>query len=182
MLTNFQVKIMYAHTQAFAPIRPNFGAFIPAPPVLNQSNYATAVELYNSYREIALALVDVRSPDINYKVYSNKIQTSTIGYGIHEKLIKNGRSIIDLSVGELDFPWTAADAIPGTTIEYTDLVILANMESDPIIAGRLRRLLAFVQALPPYTKLYHYVGVNGVRAITIKDPYNKVKFNMVISA
>lgn len=174
---------MYTHTSIQSPVQQyNFGSFAPQAPVLTQSNYATAVELYNTYREMALSLVDVSAPDINYKVYSNKTQTSTIGYGLHEKFVKNGRSIVDLSVGELDFPWTAADAIAGTAINFTTLTMLANVEHDPIVAGRLRRLVGFVQTLPPYTALYHYVGANGVRALTISDPHNCVKFNMVISA
>ena len=66
-------------------------------------------------------------------------------------------------------------------ITQVQLQLLANMEIDPTIAQRLRQIANFSAMLPPYTRYYHYAGMDGTRALTVSDEFNGVKFNCILS-
>lgn len=140
----------------------------------------TTDELFQNYRQMAYGLIDITNPELFYKVYENA-PGSHNGYGVHEKIIHNGMSVIDVSFGRLDFPWSAADANQFNEISYEQLQVLANNELNSVVSPRLRAIATFAASLPPYTHYYHYVGRDGVRALTIDDELNAIKFNCILT-
>lgn len=150
--------------------------------VSNQSTQSISIELYQKYRDMALGMINPNNPEINYVVKNNTDNPGSAGYGLHEKFIHYGRSVIDLSVGELHFPWVAADADPANEISATRLQQLANQETNPLIAGRLRKIANFASWLPSYTRIYYYRSSDGgTKSVTLEDEMNQVKFNMIVS-
>ncbi len=143
-------------------------------------NPETSYLLYERYRVLALGLIDLDNPEIFYRTFYNE-QDSYNGEGIHEKFIYQGQAILDLSVGLLDFPWFAADGNPYNEITALQLQQLANTEQSIIVAPRLRAMATFVALLPPYTRIYHYSGLDGVRSLTLNDEFNGVKLNCILS-
>lgn len=138
-------------------------------------------ELYAKCRDLVFSLVDTTSPDIYYRVYENS-QDSYNGFGLHEKLIQNGMSIVDISIGTLDYPWFAADANQLNEVSMIELQQLANRETDISVSPKLRAIANFVAKLPPYLKFYHYHGLDGTRAVTVEDVLNNIKFNVILTS
>jgi hypothetical protein len=88
---------------------------------------------------------------------------------------------VDLSVGVLDYPWSAADAYPDSEVSVDVLEEIAFSEDNFTIATRLHSIVRLVQNLPPYVHVYYYTGRDGTRAVTIDDEFNLVKANIIIS-
>ncbi|BAW18994.1 hypothetical protein [Ralstonia phage RP12] len=143
-------------------------------------NPETSFVMYSRYRDMALGLIDTNSPEIFYRVFNNA-PDSFNGEGMHEKFIYRGQSVLDISVGLLDFPWFAADSNPINEITGLQLQQMANSEQIPLVAWRLRQIANFAGTLPPYTRYYHYMGVDGTRAITMEDEFNSVKFSCILT-
>lgn len=143
-------------------------------------NPQTSYLIYNRYRSLAMSLIDLDNPEIFYRMFDNELNSHN-GEGIHEKFIYQGQSILDLSVGLLDFPWFAADINALNEITEQQLQQLANKEQSIIVAPRLRAIANFVALLPRYTRIYHYAGLDGVRSLTISDEFNGVKLNAILS-
>ena len=139
-----------------------------------------SMELYNRYRDVFTGLVNSSNPELIYRAIGNS-DDSFNGYGLHEKLIHNGRSVVDISVGVLDFPWSAADAYQGTEITLEMLEGIAMDEEVFYVASRLQSIVTLVRDLPPYTRIFYYVGRDGTRAVTIDDEFNLVKANAIVS-
>lgn len=140
----------------------------------------TSFIVYSRYRDLALGLIDTNSQEIFYRVFHNT-PDSYNGEGIHEKFIYRGQSVLDVSVGLLDFPWFAADGNPLNEVTFAQVQQLANMETNPLVAHRLHCIANFAMTLPLHTRYYHYVGQDGVRAITICDEFNGIKMNCIIT-
>lgn len=146
------------------------------------NNRSISLELYNQYRDMALTMINTNNPELNYIALDNSVIPGCDTYGLHEKFIHYGRAVIDLSVGEPYYPWVAADADPANEITSSRLQQLANTESNPLIAGRIRKIANFVAWMPSYTRIYFYTSGDGnVKSITIEDEMNLVKFNMIVS-
>lgn len=146
------------------------------------ASQSISIELYRKYREIALSLLPIGNPDLNYVVNSNDDIPGAIGYGIHEKFIHYGRSIIDLSVGDVHYPWVAADEDANNEISVSRLRELSESETNLMVATRLKVLANFAAWLPSYTRFYFYRSRdNSVKALTIEDEMNQVKFNMIVN-
>lgn len=139
-----------------------------------------SMEIYNLCRDAILGLINTAGSGVAYRAIGND-ENSFNGYGLHEKIIHCGRSVVDLSVGTLDFPWSAADAYPESEITLSALEEIAFDEENFYIANRLHTLIRLIQNLPPYTKVYYYVGRDGTRAVTIDDAFNLVKANIIVS-
>lgn len=146
----------------------------------NRVNPVSSFDMYASYRELAQELIDTNSAEIFYRVYHNA-EGSFNGEGVHEKFIYRGQSVLDVSMGLLDYPWFAADGNPLNEITLQQLHQLANVETTPIVAWRLRQMANFANLLPTYTRYYHYVGQDGVRAVTLCDEFNSIKMNCIVS-
>lgn len=145
-----------------------------------RANPETSFVMYTRYRDLAASLIDTNNPELIYRVYENA-QDSYNGEGVHEKFIYRGQSVVDVSVGLLDYPWFAADGNPLNEITFVQLQQLANSETIPLIAHRLRAVANFAATLPPYTRYYHYMGTDGVRALTISDEFNGIKMNCILT-
>ncbi len=145
-----------------------------------RANPDTSFIVYSRYRELALALIDTNSQEIFYRVFHNAPESYN-GEGLHEKFIYRGQSVLDISVGLLDFPWFAADGNPLNEITFAQLQQLANMEDNPLVGHRLHCIANFALTLPLHTRYYHYIGHDGVRAITICDEFNGIKMNCIIT-
>lgn len=158
-----------------APINSNTMLSVPANP-------ETTYDKYQQFRDVIPELINVNSSEIFYRAHENE-EGSYNGEALHEKFIYQGQSIVDISMGQLDFPWHAADANPICEISTMDLQTLAMMESNPLIAHRLNALVNLSRLLlpTPFTRYYHYQGLDGVRAVTIVDVANSVKFNAIIT-
>ncbi len=156
------------------------GQTFPNARFTGRANQETSMAMYLRYREMALGLIDTNSPEIFYRAFNNDPDSSN-GEGLHEKFIYRGQSILDISVGMLDYPWFSADGNPTQEITQHQLQLLANAETVPVVAWRLRAIANFAANLPMYTRYYHYVGLDGVRAITIEDEFNAVKFACVLT-
>ena len=156
---------------------------LPATPNLSlRANPETSYVVYQRYRDVALSLIDTNSQELFYRVYEND-QNSYNGIGLHEKFLYQGQSVLDISMGMLDFPWYAADGNPLNEISQEQLHDLAMVETDPLIADRLLALSNFSLTLAPapFTRYYHYVGADGVRALTMVDEFNAVKLNIILT-
>lgn len=164
----------------FTATLPNVYTPFPRAQFTTRANPETSLAMYMRYREMALGLIDTNSPEIFYRVFNNA-PDSYNGEGIHEKFIYRGQSVLDISVGLLDYPWFSADSNPLNEITETQLQQLANSEQVPLVAWRLRQIANFAATLPPYTRYYHYVGADGVRALTIEDEFNGVKFSSILT-
>lgn len=145
-----------------------------------QFTIRTPEELHDSYRTTAFGLIDVSNPALFYRVHHNAADSFN-GPGVHEKLIYNGMSVIDVSRGNLDFPWFTADANPMNEITCDDLQALANSEIDLVVSPRLRAIADFATTLPPYTRYYHYRGRDGVRCLVVEDSINLIKMSCVLT-
>lgn len=158
-----------------APINSNTMLSVP-------TNPETTYDKYQQFRDVIPELINVNSSEIFYRAHENE-EGSYNGEALHEKFIYQGQSIVDISMGQLDFPWHAADANPICEISTMDLQTLAMMESNPLIAHRLNALVNLSRLLlpTPFTRYYHYQGLDGVRAVTIVDVANSVKFNAIIT-
>lgn len=165
---------------AATTLLPNAFAPFPNAQFSGAANPDTSFVMYQRYRDLAMEMIDTNSPNLFYRVYENS-EGSHNGEGLHEKFIYQGASILDISVGLLDFPWFAADANPLQEITQLQLQQLTNVEMLPLIAHRLRQIANFSATLPPYTRYYHYVGVDGVRALTISDEFNGIKMNIILT-
>lgn len=143
-------------------------------------NPQTSYLVYGQYRELALSIVNVDSPDIFYKSYYNGIDSHN-GDGVHEKFIYQGQSVLDLSVGMLDYPWFAADGNPFNEITSLQLHQLAQSEKSLVVLSRLQVLANFMLLQPTYTRLYYYSGVDGVKSLTVSDEFNGVKMNIILT-
>lgn len=159
---------------------PNVFTPFPNAQFSTRVNPETSFAMYSRYRDMAMTLIDTNSPEIFYRVYNNA-DNSHNGEGFHEKFIYRGQSVLDLSVGLLDFPWFAADGNPLNEITQLQLQQMTNVEVVPLIAHRLRQIANFAATLPPYTRYYHYLGADGVRALTISDEFNGIKLNCILS-
>ena len=155
------------------PASPAVSAF-PHAQFTARAHPDTSFLVYSRYRELAMGLIDTNSQEIFYRAFENA-PDSYNGEGIHEKFIYRGQSVLDISVGLLDFPWFAADGNPLNEITFAQIQQLANMEHDSLIAHRLHTIANFAMSLPLHTRYYHYVGPDGVRAITICDEFNGIK-------
>ena len=146
------------------------------------SNPETTFDKFQQFRDIVPELINTNSPDIFYRAHVNE-DDSANGEGLHEKFIYQGQSVVDISMGQLDYPWHAADANPACEIGLFELQSLAVLETNPVIAHRLQTLVTLSQTLlpTPFTRYYHYQNSYGVRAITIVDVINSVKLNVVIT-
>lgn len=150
--------------------------------VINPIVSSITMELYDQYRQLALSMININNPEICYSVENNSDIVGAVGYGIHERFIHYGRSVIDLSVGELHFPWEAADADGNNFVTVDKLQQIANTTTNPLVAGRIRKIANFVARMPAYTKCYYYHSRDGsVKAVTVEDEMNMVKFNMIVS-
>lgn len=166
---------MYATSNYTQPAYPNAG-------MVNPMVSSITVELYEQYRQLALSMINVNNPELCYHVESNSDIVGAVGYGIHERFIHYGRSVIDLSVGEVHYPWEAADASSSNYVTVERLQQIANMETNPLVAGRIRKIANFAARMPSYTKCYFYRSHLGdVKAVTVEDEMNTVKFNMIVS-
>lgn len=145
-----------------------------------RANPETSFVMYTRYRDLASSLINTNNPELIYRVYEND-PGSYNGEGIHEKFVYRGQSVTDVSVGLLDYPWFAADGNPLNEITFVQLQQLANSETTPLIAHRLRMIANFAATLPPYTRYYHYVGSDGVRALTLSDEFNGIKMNCILT-
>lgn len=143
-------------------------------------NPATSYSVYDRYRSFAMTLLDTTDPELYYKPLYNAIDSFN-GEGLHEKFVYHGRSILDVSIGLLDYPWYSADASPQNEITAEYLQMLANNARDLMVAPKLRAIANFVSQLPSYTRLYYYEGVDCVKAITVVDEFNGVKFAYQLS-
>lgn len=159
---------------------PNALTPFPRAQFSTRMNPETSFVMYQRYRDMAIGLIDTNSPEIFYRVFNN-VPDSFNGDGTHEKFIYRGQSVLDISVGLLDYPWFAADSNPLNEITLVQLQQLANTELVPLVAWRLRQIANFAATLPPYTRYYHYTGVDGTRAITVEDEFNGVKFNSILT-
>ncbi len=150
--------------------------------VINPIVSSITVELYEQYRQLAMSMINPNNPELSYLVESNNDILGAVGYGIHERFIHYGRSVIDLSVGEVHYPWEAADASSSNYVTVERLQQIANIETNPLVAGRIRKIANFAARMPAYTKCYYYRSQAGaVKAVTIEDEMNTVKFNMIVS-
>ena len=146
------------------------------------NNNSISMELYYKYRDMALSMINVNNPEISFLISDNGKIDGSFVYGLHEKFVHYGCTVIDLSVGEPHFPWVAADADSSNEITAARLQQLANSESNPLVAGRIRKIANFVAWMPSYTRIYYYRSRdNSVKAITLEDEMNQVKFNMIVS-
>jgi hypothetical protein len=155
---------------------------VAAPTLSLRANPETSYVTYQRYRDVAMSLIDTNSPNLFYRVYENE-QNSYNGIGLHEKFLYQGQSILDISMGMLDFPWYAADGNPLNEISQEQLHEMAMVETDPLIADRLLTLSNFSLTLSPapFTRYYHYLGVDGTRALTVVDEFNAVKLNIILT-
>lgn len=145
---------------------------------LTPSNISVA--LFDEYREAFTGLFAISEGGYYHHVRNNA-SDSLNGYGLHEKYIHNGRSVMDVSVGVLDFPWTAADANFRSEISLSYLEQLASEEEDDTTATRMYSIISFCAHLPPYTRIFYFSGSDGTKAITLVDDFNLIKANAIVS-
>lgn len=140
------------------------------------------LELYQHYRALVHSLINTADPQISYLVSRNSDIPGAQGYGVHERFVHYGRSVVELSVGELHYPWVAADGYPNTGVTPAQLLALAEVEPNELIEYRLRTIAAFAMSQPAYVRCYYYCNANGtVKAVTVEDEMNMLKFNMLVS-
>lgn len=156
------------------------GVSFPKAQFTSQASPETSYLVYGQYRQLALSLINVDNPEIFYRTYYNA-EKSYNGDGVHEKFIYQGQSILDLSVGLLDFPWHAADSNPINEITVAQLQQLAHSETSLIVSPRLNAIANFILHQPTFTRVYYYRGVDGTVAITINDEFNGVKMNCILT-
>jgi hypothetical protein len=171
---------MFTATFPTALSQPCINNVFPHAQFSARANPDTSFVMYSRYRELATSLIDTNSPEIFYRAFSN-MPESFNGEGMHEKFIYRGQSVLDISVGLLDFPWYAGDSSPLNEITFTQLMQLANSEGNPLVAHRLHCISNFAHTLPLQTRYYHYVGHDGMQAITINDEFNGIKMNCIIT-
>lgn len=159
---------------------PNVFNPFPRAQFTSRANPETSFAMFSRFREVALGLIDINSPEIFYRVFMNE-ENSHNGEGMHEKFIYRGQSVLDISVGLLDFPWFAADSNPINEITGLALQQMANSEQSITVAWRLRQLANLAATLPPYTRYYYYTGLDGTRALTIVDEFNGCKLNCILT-
>lgn len=152
------------------------GLLFPPTQFLTINNPVNTYTVYERYRAFAMALLDTTSPELYYRTTYNA-PNSFNGEGVHEKFIFRGKSVLDLSMGNLDFPWFVADVYAFNEKSIDQLLAIANAEADLVVAPKLRSIVNFIYTLPPYTRVYYYEGMDGSKAITISDEFNGVKFN-----
>lgn len=147
-----------------------------------RANPETTFAKYQQFRNVIPELINTNSSELFYRSYENE-PDSFNGDGLHEKFIHQGQSILDISMGQLDFPWHAADANPANEISQSQLQFMAANETDPLIVHRLQVLSNLASFLPPtpFTRYYHYQGMDGVRALTVCDDINSVKLNVILT-
>lgn len=143
------------------------------------ANPQTSLDTYTRFRDLGKELIDTNSPGIYYRAYYND-EGSHNGEGVHEKFIYEGKSVLDVSMGLLDFPWWAADANPLNEITRDQLVVMANTETNPLIQWRLNVIAHFANTLMPHVRYYHF-ECQGVRALTMCDEFNGVKLNVILT-
>lgn len=154
----------------------------PLTPLMNFTGFAnpqSSFPEYKRYRELGLALIETNSSNIFYRVHHNEDPSN--GEGIHEKFIYNGKSVLDVSMGRLDYPWYAADGNHLNEITRDQLTLMANQELNPLVANRLRILSHFAATLLPHVRYFHYQGADGTRALTVSDEFNGVKLNCILT-
>ena len=137
--------------------------------------------LYNQYRTFAMGLVDVTDPELFYKVQYN----ATDSYneeGMHEQYVRRGSSVLDLSVGVLDYPWLAADVTNSNETTIERLMELATIQHSMLVAYRIRSIAQFVSTLPMHTRVYYYSNTSGGVVITVSDELNGIKFSHMLNS
>ncbi len=149
-------------------------------PTFEQSPDQIALETYNQYRTFAEGLIDMSNPQLIYMPTSNA-PGSRNGFGLHEKWIHFSRRVMDVSVGNLDFPWYSADHTEFNAVSAGDLLTIAMNEPNPLTASRIRQIYELTQTLPLHTRVYYYQGHDGTKAVTLVDEINLVKFAMLVS-
>lgn len=147
-----------------------------------RANPETSFSMYQHFRAVIPELINTNSANLFYRAFDND-PNSHNGEAIHEKFIYQGQSILDISMGLLDYPWHAADDNPLNEITKYQLRTFALQELDPLINHRLTILANLSDTLlpSPFTRYYHYQGIDGVRALTIVDEINSVKLNIILS-
>lgn len=137
-------------------------------------------ELYNRYRVFATSLIDTSDPEMFYKVHYNG-EYSANDEGMHEQYIRHGSSVVDLSVGILDYPWVAADANNDNEVTTEQLMELANKQNSMLVAHRIRVIAQFANSLPQGTRVYYYSNKSGGIVITVSDELNNIKFSHMLT-
>lgn len=137
-------------------------------------------ELYNQYRTFAMGLVDTTDPELFYKVYYNAVNSYN-GDGMHEQYVRRGNSVLDLSVGPLDYPWIAADVNGSNETTVDRLMELAGLQHSMLVAYRIRLIAQFVSTLPLQTRIYYYSNNSGGVVITVSDEINCIKFSHMLN-
>lgn len=134
--------------------------------------------VYQYYRAFLSTVINMNSPQLQMKKFiCNNLFNSGLN-GVHEKFIHFGRSVADLSIGELEYPWMAADADKHNEVSVMNFDRLAAGETNPIVAERMWMISHFVHSFPTAPRIYFYKGSEStVVSVTLVDELNKIKFN-----
>lgn len=126
-----------------------------------------------------MGLVDTTDPELIYRVYYNA-PGSFNDEGMHEQYVRRGNSVLDLSVGVLDYPWLAADVNNSNETTAMQLMEYASVQHSMLVAYRIRSIAQFVTTLPLHTRVYYYSNNSGCVVITVCDDLNNIKFSHML--
>lgn len=143
-------------------------------------------QLFNLYKSFLSTVVNTNSPHLMVNSILNENLYNTGKGGRHDQYIHHGRRIADLSMGELQYPWAAADADRKNECDLINFDRRAASMTDPIISQRLWAVASFVRTLQQQTgvvpRIYFYKNMDGsVVSVTLVDEINEIKFACLVS-
>ena len=135
-------------------------------------------DVYGYYRAFLSTMINMNSPTLISKVFICNNLYNTGMSGMHEKFIHYGRSVADLSIGQLEYPWYGADADKSTELPLLMFDRRAAGETNQVVANKLWAISQFIRTLPNLPRIFFYKSQDGsVVSITLLDEYNGIKFN-----
>lgn len=136
--------------------------------------------LYDYYKAFLSTLINVNSSTLNKKVFVYNNLWNTGKNSIHEKFIHYGKSVADLSIGDLEYPWVGADFSKNNQIDLVTLDRRAAIERNPIVSAKLWAISEFTRSLKPNPTIFMYEdSKTGLLSITLIDELNNIRFNYI---
>lgn len=164
---------------SFQPSQGIFARHNTTPIPFNVGNVSSGkTDVYGYYRGFLGTLINMNSKTLISKVFIYNNLYNTGLSGMHEKFIHYGRSVADLSIGELEYPWQGADADRTNELPLLMFDRRAAGESNPVVANKLWAISQFIRTLNSIPRIFFYKSQDGsVVSVTLVDEYNGIKFN-----
>jgi hypothetical protein len=161
--------------------------YAPPPAVVQNPTPDTRTQLFSLYKSFLSTLINMSSPQLMMSTVTNNNLYNSGNSGIHEQYIHYGRRVADLSMGQLQHPWAAADADRKNEVTLEVFDRRAAGSTDLVVAQRLWAISQFIRTVQAQyavlPRIFFYKNDDAsVVSVTLMDEVNDIKFGYMPTA